>query len=105
MWGLTPLATFTRTAFCPDPALDILGKLPKLMRIVCVLLAALAIGSVSFAQSPVNGAANRKQATALRVPNGSIRVDGHLDEEIWLKAAPITDFTQKEPNEGAQPTD
>lgn len=75
------------------------------MRIVGGLLACLMIASSSFAQSPVNGAANRKQATALRVPNGSIRVDGHLDEEIWLKATPITDFIQKEPTEGAQPTD
>src|SRR5689334_18412196 len=67
---------------------------------ICSLLAAAA-----SAQSTVNGAANRKQATATRVPNGSIRVDGRLDEEIWLKAAPITDFIQKEPTEGAQPTD
>ncbi len=57
------------------------------------------------AQSPVNGAADRKQATATRVANGSIRVDGRLDDEAWQKAAPITDFVQKEPTEGAAPTD
>ena len=57
------------------------------------------------AQTAVAGAANRKQATATRVPNGSIRVDGRLDEEIWLTTVPITDFIQKEPNEGAAPTD
>jgi hypothetical protein len=39
------------------------------------------------------------------VPNGSIRVDGRLDDEAWQKAAPITDFIQKEPVEGAAPTD
>src|SRR5688572_15502666 len=56
-------------------------------------------------QSALNGAANRKQATASRVPNGSIRVDGRLDDEVWQKVAPITDFLQKEPTEGAPPTD
>ena len=39
------------------------------------------------------------------MPNGSIRVDGRLDDEVWLKASPITDFIQKEPTEGAAPTD
>lgn len=75
------------------------------MRVVCVLVAVCAISSPSFAQSTVNGAANRKQASATRVPNGSIRVDGRLDEEIWQQVVPITDFIQKEPTEGAQPTD
>ena len=53
----------------------------------------------------VSGAADRKQAIASRVPTGSIRVDGRLDDEMWLKASPITDFIQKEPTEGAAPTD
>ncbi len=57
------------------------------------------------AQAPVSGTADRKQATATRVPNGSIRVDGRLDDEIWQRATPITDFIQKEPAEGAAPTD
>ena len=38
--------------------------------------------------------ASRKQAVALKLPNGSIRIDGRLDEEVWLRAEPITDFTQ-----------
>ena len=58
-----------------------------------------------IAAQPVIGAANRKQAIATRVPNGSIRVDGRLDDEIWAKTTPITDFIQKEPEEGAAPTD
>src|SRR6185503_4236633 len=64
----------------------------------------LAGASVS-AQSPVSGSLNRKQATAIRVPNGSIRIDGRLDDEVWQKATPITDFIQKEPVEGGKPTD
>ncbi len=68
---------------------------------VCIVLFA----SASSAQAPVNGAADRKRATATRVANGSIRVDGRLDDEAWQKATPITDFIQKEPTEGAPPTD
>jgi len=75
------------------------------MRIVGVLSFSLALASSAFAQSPVTGAANRKQATATRVPNGSIHVDGSLDDEVWQKVTPITDFIQKEPVEGAPPTD
>ena len=47
----------------------------------------------------------RKQASASRVADEAIRVDGRLDEEVWLGAIPITDFVQKEPIEGAPPTD
>jgi len=67
---------------------------------ICSLLAVAA-----SAQTTINGSANRKQATATRVANGSIRIDGSLDDEVWQKAAPITDFVQKEPTEGAPPTD
>jgi len=71
------------------------------LSLACVLLAA----SSASAQTPVAGAANRKQATATRVPNGSVRIDGRLDDEAWQKATPITDFVQKEPVENAAPTD
>jgi hypothetical protein len=47
----------------------------------------------------------RKQAKASRLPAGAIRLDGRLDDEAWLKAAPITEFVQAEPNEGAAPSD
>jgi hypothetical protein len=45
----------------------------------------------------------RKQARAARVPEASIRIDGVLDEAAWSQAIPITDFVQKEPQEGAAP--
>lgn len=41
----------------------------------------------------------------MRVPSGAIRVDGRLDEEVWGSALPVDDFLQKEPVEGAAPTD
>lgn len=48
--------------------------------------------------------APRKVATAVRV-HGTIRVDGKLDEAAWASAPPLTDFHQKEPVEGGEPTD
>ena len=47
----------------------------------------------------------RKQATAINVSGDAIRVVGRLDEEAWLRAIPLADFVQKEPIEGAAPTD
>jgi hypothetical protein len=46
-----------------------------------------------------------KRAHAVRVPAGTIRLDGRLDDEVWGTAVPITDFVQKEPVEGAVPSD
>jgi hypothetical protein len=47
----------------------------------------------------------RKTARAVRVSEGSIRVDGHLDDQAWREAPPITEFVQKEPAEGVRPTE
>jgi hypothetical protein len=35
----------------------------------------------------------------------TISVDGKLTEKIWHTASPITDFRQREPNQGEQPTE
>src|SRR5688572_21634247 len=47
----------------------------------------------------------RKRATAIRVPEGTVRMDGRLDEAMWRQAARLAGFTQKEPVEGAPATD
>ena len=47
----------------------------------------------------------RKQAGAVRVANGLVHIDGHLDEQAWDQALPIVDFIQKEPTEGVPPSD
>jgi len=39
------------------------------------------------------------------VADGSIRVDGRLAEDAWRDIPPVVDFVQKEPVEGAPPTD
>jgi hypothetical protein len=46
-----------------------------------------------------------KRAQAVRVPNGALVLDGRLDDEAWRSAAPITDFLQKQPDEGKPPTE
>jgi hypothetical protein len=38
-------------------------------------------------------------------PGQIIEVDGRLDEELWDRAAFSSDFTQRSPNPGAQPTE
>jgi hypothetical protein len=65
------------------------------------LLVTLAGGAGLDAQD-ANG---RKQAHATRVPAGAIDIDGRLDEEVWQRVQPVTDFVQAEPVEGAEPTD
>ena len=69
----------------------------------------LSIGWLSIAhaaaQAPDGGGNRSKHAYAVRVSNDSIRLDGLLDEAVWEAAAPITDFVQKEPVEGAVPTE
>jgi hypothetical protein len=50
-----------------------------------------------LAQPPIDP--SRKQMEALRV-NESIRIDGVLDEPIWMQAQPATDFKQYQPDPG-----
>ncbi len=43
---------------------------------------------------------------AHRIAGGAeVRLDGNLEEEIWTLSTPISDFTQQEPVEGAQPSE
>jgi hypothetical protein len=67
-------------------------------------LALLAPGTPAFAQG-TEGDPRRKQARASRVPAGAISLDGRLDERAWQTGEAITDFTQRQPDEGAPPTD
>jgi hypothetical protein len=62
----------------------------------------LVVPSPVGAQSAQNG---RQRADAVRVAEGAIRVDGRLDEAAWLDVPLLTDFVQKEPVEGAPPSD
>jgi hypothetical protein len=46
-----------------------------------------------------------KHARAIRVPNGAVAVDGALGDVAWRAAPVITDFVQKQPKEGTEPTE
>lgn len=69
--------------------------------VVCVVLGA---ARVAGAQAPATKASRAKQAIAARV-EAAIELDGRLTEEAWQRAVPVTDFSQKEPVEGAAPTE
>jgi Domain of unknown function (DUF5916) len=71
----------------------------------CLAVAPI-LASAQVGQAPVSPvAAPIKHATAMRVAAGSITVDGRLTEELWQRAPAVTDFVQKEPTQGAAPTD
>ncbi len=71
------------------------------------LLAGLVLSPVSVraGQEVAAAGAPAKRASATRVASGAITVDGRLTEEAWRLATPVTDFVQKEPTQGAPPTD
>ncbi|MEX2584229.1 MAG: DUF5916 domain-containing protein [Gemmatimonadota bacterium] len=80
------------------------------------LLTALLVGTAAQAQEAdaaaraaiqqqiaVSGQSG-KDATAVRVPNGSVALDGVLDEDVWATVPAVRDFLQKEPVQGAPPS-
>lgn len=72
-------------------------------RFLLVLSVFVLPGGRASAQPPSGD--GRKTAQAMEIADGSIRLDGRLDEDVWQQAAPLTDFIQKEPVEGDAPTD
>ena len=50
-------------------------------------------------------AQDTRQARAVRIADDAIQLDGQLSEPEWGTATAITDFVQKEPIEGAAPTE
>lgn len=47
---------------------------------------------------------DRPSATATRV-TGAVRIDGRLDDPAWRTATPLTQFVQRQPDEGAPASD
>ena len=71
------------------------------------------IGSLR-AQSTAENSGARVQTSSTAAPlpvataveaTGTINVDGKLDEAVWSRATPITDFHQQQPKEGAPPSE
>ncbi len=69
-----------------------------------VLLAAEGVGAGALSQNRDNLAPTRKIARATRTDRAP-RLDGTLDDPLWQTAEPISDFKQREPYEGQEPTE
>ena len=75
---------------------------------VSLVVVALLLVPIALMAQPNNGIQQdngRKQARAIRVAAGAVNIDGRLDDSAWRDAPPVTDFVQREPIEGAPPTD
>ncbi len=87
-----------------DKAADIRWMIARRRRRAALLLPALlAVGSPLAAQGVDPG--ELKEAMAVRVSGGAIRVDGRLDDPAWRQAVFFSDFRQRDPVYGAQPSD
>ena len=85
------------------PRLGATGARRRLpVALAALVVAALGAGPALRAQAPEVGSL---EARAVRVPDGAIRIDGTLDEQVWETAPAVTEFVQAEPNEGDPPTD
>ena len=88
---------------------------PKVRRFFSLLIVGLALFLVSF---PVEGQLQEEQPSDSRLPPGrrtmaaerlredeAIELDGRLDEPVWVRAVPATDFIQQDPDFGGTPTE
>src|SRR5688572_6632318 len=74
------------------------------MRITCLFVCSMLL-HVSVANAQGATLQSLKRASAARVAENAIRVDGRLDEPSWEHTPAIVDFVQKEPTEGAAPSE
>ncbi len=88
-----------------QPALRSTRPLHSALRTTLVASAlSLATWRGAHAQgSPAHSGDSTRAPSAYRTPR-SIRLDGRLDETDWALADSVTDFRQKEPTEGGQPS-
>ena len=71
----------------------------------CAFLVFFSLPGVSAGAQSQSGERSGKQAQAIRVASAVIDVDGRLDEPAWAEAPAIQGFVQKEPAEGAAPSE
>jgi hypothetical protein len=71
---------------------------------VCSFALATLCATTAAAQTPIDSVKQTKVATAVRIDR-PIHLDGKLDDAQWASAPPLTDFIEKEPIEGAAPSD
>ena len=56
-------------------------------------------------KSSAQSSGPEKTVSAINVETSTPRIDGRLDDDIWSNARWVSDFLQKEPVEGAQPSE
>jgi hypothetical protein len=71
---------------------------------LCVFLVVIVATPVA-AQTLPEARGDSKLARAVRVGEEAVQVDGRLGERAWAAAPAIADFVQKEPDEGAEPSE
>lgn len=72
-----------------------------------IVAALLLWTGVALGQTPGGGEPDARDAMrieVLRTQSGSPSIDGRLDDPIWSQARWVTDFTQKEPDQGLPAT-
>lgn len=81
--------------------------MPRYRAKLLLIIGLLSSAKQVFAQSIPQPQLDRPQkgATAVRVAKGAIQIDGQLTDAAWASVSPLTDFLQKDPVEGAPPTD
>ena len=72
---------------------------------IASLIAALAAGNASSAAAATRDRIVTAAVDAQAVPAGTIVVDGRLDEPVWKSAPVIGEFVEREPAEGAEPSE
>jgi hypothetical protein len=73
-------------------------------RSIALLVLILSAAFPALAQTTVSAPDGRKQLTAVQAA-APVVIDGALDEEVWSRAAPATDFIQADPLEGQPATE
>lgn len=76
----------------------------KMKTKVSSLTLAACLATTAMAQTPIDSVRPAKIANAVRIDR-PVHIDGKLDDAQWSSAIPITDFIQKDPIEGAVPSD
>ena len=80
-------------------------NMPPHARALLPTLAIVATTVFVFA-TPLGAQISAKRARAERIAHTQApRIDGRLDEPVWANGAPIEDFVQQRPVEGADPTE